>query len=1613
MRCSSTQLKTEPPVPSDSWEGIRNATDIGHDCIALNLILQEVSGSEDCLYLNVYTKELPHNNNKKLKPVMFWIHGGGFTMGSGSPIVYGPDFLLTSDIVLVTINYRVGLLGFLNFEDPSLEIPGNMGLKDQVLALKWVRENISQFNGDPNNVTVFGESAGACSVHYLLLSPQTKGLFHKCIMQSGCIPAWWSKGHRSLPFIIKALRLEMTTSEKDILNTLQTMPAEDIIEMQNKIYDDFQPSCVRCYGPVVEYKNSNAFLLEEPEILLNSGKYHHVPIIIGYTSREGILAKAHSREIGKYGHAIQDFENKIPHSLKIQKGTDVSKVIANKIQKFYYGKEKPSELNKNQYYLLQGDVGFVWPTLTAVKKFKTTSKAPVYLYRMSADSNLNFFKKILEVNNPGASHADDLGYLFKNMLTVEIIPNSVEDKVMKTCVKLWTNFATHGNPNSSKKDDLININWKPVKGDDIDYLDIGENLTTGINPDQNRVRFWDELVFHKSLRLDFTSFFKSTESVILHWKEIPVKPEVTDNVKITLENCSRDIPNTPAREKNDISTLYDSTQKQLRKVLNIRKMFVIANHVFKLLVKNGKLRGKIDKDYDGGDYYSFQGIPYAKPPIGPLRFKDPLPSESWENVRDATESGNDCLASSLIFPDYVRPTASEDCLFLNVYTRALPDKNIALKPVMVSIHGGAFTMGSGSKITHGPDYLITKDVVVVTINYRIGILGFSSFDDPTLNVPGNAGMKDQVLALKWVQDNIANFNGDPNNVTIFGVSAGGASVHYLMLSPMTKGLFHKCIIQSGSALCPWAQGQKSSPFVAEALGMKTSTEREIFEALEKMSGNELIQLQDKIEDNLGCHFKRCWAPMVEHKSPSAFICENPQDIIRSGKYQQVPFMIGFTSKEGSIADVFFEEPKNGFVISNFENKIPFTFNIPKGGQISKLVATKIKHFYFGENEPCYEYRNQYYLLEGDTAFEWPIIKSVKEHTSASEIAVYIYRLSIESDFTSPILPEKKFVGVPHGSDIMYLYKSIMMPPLLRNTVDEKTMRKFVTMWTNFAISGNPNSPNNDALKKIQWHPVDSNDLHYLEIGENLTVGIDPDAERISHYDTIMPTAPIVTVKNGKLRGKIEKDYDGGDYFSFQGIPYAKPPIGPLRFKDPLPSEPWENVRDATESGNDCLATNLMFPEFQNPTASEDCLYLNVYTRALPDKNTTLKPVMVSIHGGAFTLLSGSKATHGPDYLITQDVVIVTINYRLGIFGKKLKFKFLKTVYVFKGFSHFDDPTLNVPGNAGMKDQVLALKWVQENITNFNGDPNNVTIFGVSAGGASVHYLMLSPLTKGLFHKCIIESGSAFCPWAQGHKSAPFVAEALGMKNATDREIFEALEKMSGRDLINVQDKIEDNLGSHFKRCWAPMVENKSPSAFISENPQNIIKSGKYQQVPFMIGFSSKEGSIADVYSEETKNGYVISNFENKIPFTFNIPIGSQVSKLVANKIKDFYYGDNEPCKEHSNQYYLLEGDNAFVWPIIKSVKEHIAVSKMPIYMYRVSIESDSSYSISPEKKFIGAPHGIDMKYLYKTIVMPQFALNTVDEKTMRKFVTMWTNFAISGNPNSPKNDALKKSNGIL
>lgn len=311
--------------------------------------------------------------------------------------------------------------------------------------------------------------------------------------------------------------------------------------------------------------------------------------------------------------------------------------------------------------------------------------------------------------------------------------------------------------------------------------------------------------------------------------------------------------------------------------------------------------------------------------------------------------------------------------------------------------------------------------------------------------------------------------------------------------------------------------------------------------------------------------------------------------------------------------------------------------------------------------------------------------------------------------------------------------------------------------------------------------------------------------------------PVVSINTGAIRGRVMSSRLGRDFFAFRGIPYAEPPTGKLRFINPLPKQAWQGEFDATEDGPRC-------PQPSNEDdVSEDCLRVNVYTLNL----TASRPVIVYLHPGGFYGVSGqSKNFAGPQSLMDRDVVLVTLNYRLGTLG------FMST------------GTADSPGNAGLKDQVLALRWVKDNIAVFGGDASQVTLLGYSAGALSISLHMISPMSRGLFHRAIVMSAAATAQWKiKEHQLylAERQAQILGgCPNATATELVECIRTMPARVL-------GDSLPRMFEfeynpiLLWTPVIEKDfGQERFLTEDPTKVYLEGKFMKIPIISGITKDE-----------------------------------------------------------------------------------------------------------------------------------------------------------------------------
>ncbi|KAI2474218.1 esterase B1-like isoform X2 [Diabrotica virgifera virgifera] len=523
-----------------------------------------------------------------------------------------------------------------------------------------------------------------------------------------------------------------------------------------------------------------------------------------------------------------------------------------------------------------------------------------------------------------------------------------------------------------------------------------------------------------------------------------------------------------------------------------------------ITVTEGQLRGYRRKNLDGKEFYAFLGVPYAKPPVGELRYQAPEPAEKWNGVRDATEDGKpsyqwDGQNNKLI--------GSEDCLHLGIHTKTLPSEDSCLKPVMVWIHGGGFAFGSNSSTEYGPEYLMLEDIVLVSVNYRLGFLGCLHFEDTSLNVPGNALLKDQQLALKWIQKNIHNFNGDPNNVTIFGESAGGASVHYHVLSPSSKGLFHKAVLQSGVTFCPWARVTELNVGLqfAQIVDQHIQTEREALKMLRSLTAEELFEAQRKFIAKYGRQLKI--APKIEKPNDSAIITSLSQDIIVKGQYNKVPLMIGFNTMEGILYGIYQQREKEQGLKPDYFNLDKYVHPhmlIGNDDPKRKLIKEKVRKFYFTEN--TVEMAN--YLMSTDGTYTAPVVGTAKLHAKLQTEPVYLYCMSLDAGL-NVLKRSSGFTHIPgacHADDLGYLFQAPLKPNnLVRGETELTAIRRFVKLWTNFAKYGNPTPQGNDL--NLTWNPVNQEEVNYLDIGEELTMKMNPEPERLKLWKEIFQLSP--------------------------------------------------------------------------------------------------------------------------------------------------------------------------------------------------------------------------------------------------------------------------------------------------------------------------------------------------------------------------------------------------------------------------------------------------------------------------------------------------------------------------
>ncbi|XP_071580393.1 fatty acyl-CoA hydrolase precursor, medium chain [Temnothorax nylanderi] len=509
----------------------------------------------------------------------------------------------------------------------------------------------------------------------------------------------------------------------------------------------------------------------------------------------------------------------------------------------------------------------------------------------------------------------------------------------------------------------------------------------------------------------------------------------------------------------------------------------------------------------------YLGIPYAQSPVGKLRFTRPVtdPLPSWNDVKNATQFAPSCQQASgqlklherlykrLLPPDMPDPGFSEDCLFLNIFVPSEGNRQGDRWPVMVWFHGGDFNTGTPA-IWDASIFVSRQKVLVVTVAYRLNILGFFTTTDSEAS--GNYGMFDQIAALDWIKRNIKHFNGSPSNIVIYGHSSGAISVGLHMLSPLSKGKFHKAIAMSGDAIGSVGTLDREKPVVdiiADRFGCDRRPSSALMECLRRLQADFLIKHSSDIET---------WGPIVDaetNNETEPFLAQHPKDILENGNFNAVPLIVGYTNNEQVLAymeTTSGQNPEGGLSSENFETMITdeFTAAVQTPDDNStceskpEMVTNAVLFFYrpYPSTTNTTVFRDRYLDLQTEKNYAAGLTllagKVAKGRTTA-----FVYRFDYRPK-TQPVAKDvPEWAGVPHMFELPFVWglPHLMGPGTTQWIFNDKKMSDvMMSMLGTFARTGDPSLMSGTG--SIKWESYTQDNPRILIIDKNVEMN-EPDA----------------------------------------------------------------------------------------------------------------------------------------------------------------------------------------------------------------------------------------------------------------------------------------------------------------------------------------------------------------------------------------------------------------------------------------------------------------------------------------------------------------------------------------
>ncbi|XP_049827157.1 venom carboxylesterase-6-like [Schistocerca gregaria] len=532
-------------------------------------------------------------------------------------------------------------------------------------------------------------------------------------------------------------------------------------------------------------------------------------------------------------------------------------------------------------------------------------------------------------------------------------------------------------------------------------------------------------------------------------------------------------------------------------------------------VEQGKVAGSTMLSRRGKRFFAYLGIPYAEPPLWDLRFQVAQKPDNWDDVFNATKEGSPCPQLNAE-GKYI---GNEDCLYINIFTHLVPDDGDVndiirvMRDVIVVIHDGGFTTGSGSLSRFSPEHLMDHNVVLVTFNYRLGPLGFLAAGD--MSLPGNVGLKDQSMALRWVLRNGPMFGGNPHSVTLLGVEAGAASAHYHMFTHLSFRKFARSVSLSGTALSPWAHVSTAEARrrafrlgeLVECPPEQLQDGQGLRQCLSKKRAKYLVRKAAKVLDGFG---RPAW-PFVPVTEPFlgrniSFVPQPVTDMVqalgRRKLQDQLPWLIGTTSHEGlQQALAILDSPE----LTSQLNEDPGKF-LPKylgmviegGEDRATAIGHRIWDFYMQGAALDQSTVGRLVDMIGDYQTLYGVSQSIELHTNHTETPMFVYNFGWKPK-------DSKELGVPRGSDVRLLFPEVSGGSRKTYTEEEyKQVDRLVQFVVNFARESDPTYEEFEELEDIMWIDALYSNFSYMHLTEKMVVvdgGLYP--ERMQFWESIL------------------------------------------------------------------------------------------------------------------------------------------------------------------------------------------------------------------------------------------------------------------------------------------------------------------------------------------------------------------------------------------------------------------------------------------------------------------------------------------------------------------------------